>query len=437
MISRISIDTRSMQVGDTFVAIQGEKYDGHNFLSKAIEKGATNLIIDRNDIDISKIPEGINIIKVENCTEFLAQEARNRLLNLETQVIAITGSVGKTTTKNAIVAVLSNFFDVISPKGNLNTLLGVSITVLNEINKPNQKFVVEVGTYQRGNIAVFCKYIQPSVVVVTNVQPVHLERMGTIDNIAIAKGEIVEAVDANGTACLNWDDFRVKAMRSKCSGKIISYGVSLDADVKPSDIKVEIPLLGDYKVYTALAAYSVGHAFGLSGDEINLGLSNIKSEKGRLNKLKGKNNITVLDDSYNASLSSALDALKVLERDDSRRRVAILGDMLELGSEEDASHEDVILTALKIADILILVGDRMNTAYKKIKELQTKKAFIFSNYRLAIDQIGEIYQPVVGDLVLVKGSAGMRMEKLVEFLLAPDINPANVLVRQEQGWKSN
>jgi UDP-N-acetylmuramoyl-tripeptide--D-alanyl-D-alanine ligase len=435
MFPKLSIDTRSIQPGEIYVAIRGENLDGHNFISQAVALGASGVIIDK-DIDTFIIPSEVSIVRVPNCLEYLAEKAKERIAQFSPEIIGITGSVGKTTTKNAVVSVLREAFDVITPKGNLNTLLGVSLSILNDLTRANTKLVVEVGTYQIGNIANFCNWIRPNICLITNVQPVHLERMKTIENIAQAKGELVEAISSQGTACLNWDDFRVREMKSKCKGNIIFYGIAEQALINPSCLTNKIPLLGEYRTYTALAAYSIGFVLGMHKDFILNGLSKIKPEKGRLVILPGKDRISIIDDTYNASLMSTLTAINVLKSQQAKRRIAILGDMFELGIEEEKSHHDVIQYAFANVDKLILVGARMKKyGQVALDSKENKNVSFFDDLKSTIKMLEETTFFQTGDIVLVKGSAGMRMEKIVTILLDESINPAEVLARQEKSWQ--
>lgn len=433
---RYSIDTRTIKPGEVFVAIRGDRFDGHDFIKLAVEKGASGLVVEK-DISYEAIPSNVDIVEVSNSTEYLAVEAEKRIENLQPLIIGVTGSVGKTTTKNAIASVLKQVFPVTVTQGNLNTLLGISLTVLNQITDKNQKFVAEVGTYQRGNISNICKFIKPSISVVTQIQPVHLETMGTIENITLAKGELVEALDESGTACLNYDDFRVRSMNNRCKGRVVYYGTAPQADVTPDQITTEIPLIGSYKVYPAMAAYCVGQVLGLSNELINIGLANLQPEKGRLAKLPGRNNSVILDDTYNASLVSTLASLDALKNLPAKRRIAILGDMLELGSEEKNAHNQAVKYASQTADIVILVGIRMQAALKE----NDSKVEVLACYETSKDAVTaltkkEIHFPISGDLILIKGSAGVRMEYITKLLLDPDIDPKDVLVRQEVGWQN-
>jgi UDP-N-acetylmuramoyl-tripeptide--D-alanyl-D-alanine ligase len=434
---RYSTDTRALQPGDTFVAIPGERYDGHDFILEAIERGAVGLVVER-DVSRLSIPSHVCVTWVDDSIHYLANEASKRIRRLKPDVIAVTGSVGKTTTKDAIATVLSQVMPVVAPRGNLNTLLGLSLTILNALSKEEQKLVIEVGAYQKGDIACTCSFIPPTISVVTNVSPVHLERMQTMANIAAAKSELVEALPASGVACLNWDDHRVRAMASYCKGKVLYYGQYSGADVGPECITADIPLLGAYKIYVALAAFCVGHCLGLSSDAINQGLAKLAAPKGRLSILPGIGGITIIDDTYNASLVSTLAALEVLGKMATKHRIAFLGDMLELGEEEEASHREIVRLASEITDQAVLVGPRMALAAHQANLEQGRQISTFAQSTDVVEALraGQVYQPRSGDWVLVKGSASVRMERIVKQLLDPGTKASSALVRQDASWSS-
>lgn len=436
---RYGHDTRTLQPGDYYVAIRGERYDGHNFIAEALNKGAAGLVVERDPHELPgvRLSRDVKVLQVDDSTTYLAQEARARLASLGCDVVAITGSVGKTTTRRAVVTVLEQTYTVVTTQGNWNTLLGLSLTVLNELTSPEQKFVAEIGIYHAGEISHVCQYIQPTISVVLNVQPVHLETMGTIENIARAKGELVDCLPPDGIACLNYDDQRVRAMHSRCRGRVLYFGTHPDADIRPERITTDIPLLGDYKTQTGLAALAVASCFDMPNELINQGLARLTGEKGRLMTLPGVNNTTLIDDTYNASLSSSLSALEVLRRQPAVRHVAFLGDMLELGSEESASHRVVLTWALEVAEQVILVGPRFAQAAKHLNARHPQRLALFPDAQTAAEALsdGRFYRPAPGDLLLFKGSAGVRMERLVAHFLSPDLDPAVLLVRQEASWQ--
>jgi len=430
-----SSDTRTLQPGDIFVAVRGERTDGHAYLAEAVARGAGGLIVEPDTPDV---PSGVQVLRVPDPVVHLGELARQRLAELRPTVVAITGSMGKTTTKNAIATVAAQARPVLATKGNLNTLLGISITVLNELRQalPGQVLVAEMGAYQPGDLAQICEYIPPDISVVTNVRPVHLERMGSIENVALAKGEIVDALTERGAACLNADEPRVRPMTARCRGRVLLYGTGPEAELRPELITVPIPLLGAYQVYTALAAYSVGRCLGLSDAAINAGLAALKPEKGRLKGLAGRNGSRLIDDTYNASRDSMLAALEVLAGQPAARRFAVLGDMLELGSVEQAAHREVVARALAAADGVVLVGPRLAAAAAELGLAGRALAqFASSNEAGQAQAAGALLAPRPGDLILIKGSEGMRMERVTEHLTAPEVDNAKELPRQNVAWK--
>jgi len=435
-----SSDTRTLQAGDTFVAVRGERTDGHAYLAEAVARGASMLIVESN-ADTAGVPGGVEIMRVPDTTVYLGKMARHRLAEHHPTVVAVTGSMGKTTTRNAIATVAGQGFPVVAPKGNLNTLLGLSLTVLNGLHTTGCVMVAEMGAYQRGDLAQICEYIQPDISVVTNVRPVHLERMGSLENVALAKGEIVDALTERGTFCLNADEPLVAGMAPRCRGRVLAYGVQTPAAITPALIQAPIPLLGAYQVYTALAAFSVGRCLGLNDAAINAGLAQLKPEKGRLKRLPGLNGSWLIDDTYNASRDSMLAALEVLvatvelSGQPMARRMAVLGDMLELGSVEQAAHREVVARALAAADQVVLVGPRLAAAADELGAGPRVTRFANSKEAGAAQAAGDLLHPQPGDLILLKGSEGMRLERITEHLVAPDVDRARELPRQDVAWK--
>jgi UDP-N-acetylmuramoyl-tripeptide--D-alanyl-D-alanine ligase len=443
-MARYSSDTRTLEPGDFFVAVRGERTDGHAYLAQAVARGAAGLVVEAG---AGNVPAGVEVVRVPDTVVYLGELARQRLSELRPTVVAVTGSMGKTTTKNAIATVAARAGPVLATRGNLNTLLGVAITVLNELHAPAHVLtanggddagvlVAEMGAYQPGDLAQICQYIHPDISVVTNVRPVHLERMGSIENVALAKGEIVDALSPDGAACLNADEERVRPMAARSRGRVVLYGRGPGAEVTPGLIRVPIPLLGAYQVYTALAAFSVGRCLGLSDEAINARLARLKPEKGRLKPLPGLNGSRLIDDTYNASRDSMLAALEVLAGEPAGRRLAVLGDMLELGSVEQAAHREVVARALEIAEAVVLVGPRLRAAADALG-LTDKALACFANSKEAgqAQAAGEVLAPRAGDLILIKGSEGMRMERVTEHLVAPEVDKAKELPRQDVAWK--
>ena len=422
-----STDTRTLQPGDTYVAIRGEVHDGHRFIPQALAAGATGIITEQ-DVDV---PEGIEVTRVENSVDWLVENASAKVLASDARVVAITGSVGKTTTRAAIHAVAAESFPVVASEGNKNTPLGLALMLLNREIPAGAVLVLEMGARFKGDIRELCEAFPPDVSVVTNVKGVHVETMGSIEGVAREKSEIVRALSPTGIACLNGDDDHVRAMANLHTGPSLLYGTSPTCDLGPGLVTATLPILGDHAMHTALAAFAVGRALDMDDAAINNGLAKILPEKGRLVRLRGANGSTLIDDTYNASPDAAVAALHVLRQLDGSRHIACLGDMLELGETEVEQHADVLRAALELADGVIAVGPIMAQAANGLA-VQT----IASSTELAeAIRAGTVDFPRAGDVVLVKGSQGTRMERVSEALLHPDLDPADVLPRQSTSWR--
>ncbi|HYE95359.1 MAG TPA: UDP-N-acetylmuramoyl-tripeptide--D-alanyl-D-alanine ligase [Rubricoccaceae bacterium] len=428
-----STDTRTLQPDDVYVAIRGERYDGHDFIPQAIEKGASGIVTERA-VDV---PDGIEVVVVEDSVGYLVGEATAKLRQLRPGIVAITGSVGKTTTKAAVLAVLREAFDAVASEGNKNTPLGLSLFLLNREITPETKLVLEMGARLAGDLRELCTYFPPTISVVTNVKGVHLETFGSLDGVQREKSELVRALGRAGTACLNGDDPRTRAMAEVNKGRTLLYGTGADCDVRPDRITADLPILGDPAVYAALAAMSVGQSLGMTDEQINRGLARIEPEKGRLNRLRGRNGSTLLDDSYNASPETTIAALRVLGTLEGTRRIAFLGDMLELGPTEVEEHARVLREAIASADVVHAVGPIMGRAVATLPPDLQGSVVTHPTSSSVVEGLraGEFYEPQPGDVVLVKGSQGTRMERISEALLRPDLDPADVLPRQAESWK--
>jgi len=429
-----SIDTRTLREGDTYIAIKGERYDGHDFVQEALRRGASKAIVERaiegvNENRLSIVPDTISHI---------AEVAHNKVKRADARVIAITGSMGKTTTRKAVTQVLQAAGPVVSSVGNLNTVLGLSLTLANSDLETNTYLVLEMGAAKRGDLKEICQYFKPDISIVTNVRGVHLEMLGSIEGVQQEKGELVRALDATGIACLNADDPRTRAMTAECKGRHLLYGMAADADITPSEITAEVPLLGEHVIYILLAAFAAGTAVGLPPKAINEALCRLKPEKGRLNPLPGKNGSTLIDDSYNASPDAVKVALDVLRQQTAQRRIAFLGDMLELGTMEREAHKVVLLKAIQDADLVYGCGPRMQTAAEELPATLKRRMHCLSDSREFERELtrGRVYQPESGDVILVKGSQGARMERISRVLLAESISPESVLPRQTEAWLS-
>lgn len=385
---KVCLDSRTIKPGEYFVAIKGERFDGHAFVPEALKKRARGVLEEQD----------------------LYRLAKEKIDTLKPLVIAITGSYGKTATKEMVYRVLSTEFRVHRTRGNLNTPIGVSSEVVNGLKPKHQIFVAEVGMDRLGEISKTCAIIKPKIGIITAVGEMHLEKLGTLRNIKKAKTELLEALPKEGMAILNYDDPNVREIARSFGGKKVWYGLSKGAQLGPRDIKgLRLKLLGKVNFSNALAAYAVGRYFKIPRGKIFRALESLKPMKGRLHLLKGKKGSWIIDDTYNAGPRSMKEALDILSEFPAKRRVAILGDMLELGDREEKSHQEVIRYALARVDLLIPIGERMKSALHTLLYEEKGEGKVISFNQLTLQE---------GDVILVKGSRGMKMEEVVNHLLS-------------------
>ncbi len=450
IITDASINSRQVIPGSLFVALRGERVDGHDYVGDAISSGACYALVQReipgdyNRLDLrgNTIPDvdpGLKsplILLVNDSLRALQQIARFWRSRLDLRVIGITGSVGKSTTKELIASVLEQRYSTLKNPGNLNNEIGLPLTILG-LSEGHQQAVLEMGFYIPGEIEFLCEIAQPQVGVVTNIGTVHAERAGSQDAIAQGKAELVQALPPapEGTAILNFDDPRVRAMADLTNARVLFYGLDPQADLWADQIEglglegihfrlhfrretlyMKVPLIGRHSVHTALRATAVGLVEGLNWQEIINGLRAGHTQL-RLAAVRSESGALLLDDTYNASPQSMMAALNLLD-EMSGRKIAVLGDMLELGRYEWQGHEMVGRRAAEIADRLITLGERgrmiaaaacrMGFSPEKVTELDdSEQAIVFLQENLKAN-----------DVVLVKGSRGMRMDRIVAALEA-------------------
>lgn len=458
-ISEVVIDSRQASPGSVFVALPGEATDGHDFVADAFQRGAIAAIthqpaatcekgrtIERNrDVTGQAITQVPLCIQVEDTLKGLQQLALFWRKKFSPRVIGITGSVGKSTTKELVWAVLSTRFSTLKSKGNQNNEIGLPLTLL-KLNATCERVVLEMGMYAIGEIALLCQLAQPHVGVVTNVGPVHLERLGTIDRIAQAKSELVQALppaEDTGVAILNYDDERVRKMATKTKARIYTYGLSPDADLwatevtsaglegirfafhyKDEIIHARVPMLGRHSVHTALRAAMVGLAEGLAWEEIIAGLQSLpRSAQLRLVAVPGPNQSTLLDDTYNANPASTIAALNLLDDLSATKKIAVLGEMMELGSYEEEGHRKVGCRAADVVDMLITVGPRTRFIVDEAQAcgLDSSQILELENNQAVIADLQEMLEP--GNMVLLKGSLACGMSEIVTALTVEEPAP--------------
>jgi UDP-N-acetylmuramoyl-tripeptide--D-alanyl-D-alanine ligase len=451
-IPHVTIDSRQVQASSLFVALQGEQRDGHEFISDALARGAAAIIaearggrglgpnvhlIDSTSQRVAGLqPSPLSlpsVFIVESSLRALQQLSAFYRRKFKCEAIGITGSVGKSSTKELIAAVMRQRYNTLKSEGNLNNEIGLPLTVL-QLNEAHKRAVLEMGMYALGEIATLCEIAQPRLGVITNVRPVHLERLGTIERIAQAKVELVKALPRDGYAILNGDDPRALAMKDQTRARVFCYGLDSQCDLWADEIeslgldgigfalhyggermRVRVPLLGRHSVHTALAAASVGLVENLSWDEILRGLRDVAAQL-RLIAVPAENGATILDDTYNASPASSLAALNLLAELDGRK-IAVLGDMRELGVEELRGHQIVGGRAAQVVDVLIAVGARGKWIGEAAREtgLASDKIYFVEDNPHAIEILRKVTR--AGDMILIKGSRGMQMEEIVNALV--------------------
>ncbi len=435
----IERNSREVVPGDLFIAVQGEVHDGHTFVADAAAHGAIAALV-REDWAAGQTDPHLPLIVVTDPVEALQRVAAARRARLDIGVVGVTGSLGKTSAKETIAAVLGARFRTYRSPGNMNSEIGLPLSIL-EIGPDIEMAVLEMGgAYAMGEVALLAQIAQPQVGVVTNVHPIHLERMGTIEAIAQTKCELPASLDVSGFAVLNGDDFRVCAMADSTPATVLTYGSSAANTLWFSDLEtfgndgiafdlhglwpsrhISLPLAGAHSVELAMAALLTGHAFGLELDEMLEPLRD-RNVQIRLVPLAGPNGSRLVDDTYNASAPSMLSAIRVLQETPAKRRIAVLGGMRELGSETDIQHRIVGEAAARSADRIYTYGElalKLANAAASAASVDGSRVYVQS---FRDDQREELTATLLseltdGDLVLLKGSRGLEMERIVQALV--------------------
>ncbi|MGI6217619.1 MAG: UDP-N-acetylmuramoyl-tripeptide--D-alanyl-D-alanine ligase [Coriobacteriales bacterium] len=440
-------DSRQVVPRCAFLAVKGERVDGNDFIPQALDAGASFIIATEvpSDEIIERARENdVAIAVVEDHIKAMQQLADYSRGKMDARVVGVTGSSGKTTTKNIIAKVLGSEFKTTATAANQNNELGVPNTVLSA-DKDVQALVVEMGMRGFGQIENLCKFVRPDVGVITNIGVAHEELLGSQENIAKAKSELISSLpDGRGTAVLNGDDpFTPRIMEfADVSGKGIStvlFGMGGGCDVRASDVvyskagcpsfevtfpdkrtvHVDLPLLGSHNVMNALAAAAVGYVLDMPVERIANALNSAKGQAGRQEIVAARNGVVVIDDTYNAnpdSMRAALSLLQMMEADG--RKVAVLGDMGELGEKSPEMHEEVgRLAAETGVDVLVTVGEQAEhiAAGARGAGMPPDKVIECLEVNRAIEALEDLLSQ--GDLVLVKASRFMELEKVVKGLV--------------------
>jgi len=426
-VTRISTDSRTLQRGDLFVAIRGQNFDGHAFIGQASERGAVGGVVERTWK--GDVPPSFALIRVLDPLEAYHQIAARYRQSLSLKVVAITGSNGKTSTKDFVAAVLGRRFRVTKTEGNFNNHVGLPRTML-EASSEDEIAVWEIGMNHPGEIAVLARLAAPDVALITNIGLAHIEFMGTREAIAKEKGALAEAIGIGGTLILNADDSFSHEIAKRTAGKVIFAGTK-EGTVQATDLRqsasgseftilegahrcrAQLPVPGLHMVQNALLAIAAGRLFGLSIEDCAAGLASAPLTKARL-QIKTIRGVEFIDDSYNANPDSMQAALRTLvELETDGRRIAVLGQMAELGDESERGHREVgeAAAALKV-DQLIAIGDTAATIAEAARNAGLKNARTVSSPKAAADALVEEVSP--GDLILIKGSRSARTELVLE-----------------------
>ena len=446
VITEAGIDSRQVIPGSLFVAIPGERVDGHDFVADAFQHGASFALIEHaipgsfrtlplaqgQPIGLQNFQDAPLCLLVENTLAALQQIAHFWRRKLDLRVIGITGSVGKSTTKEVIAEVLAQRYRTLKSPGNMNNEIGLPLTIL-RLSHGYERAVLEMGFYVPGEIAFLCDIALPEIGVITNIGTVHAERAGSQEAIFNGKSELVKALPANGVAILNLDDPWVRKMAELTLASVFFYGLDPAADLWADEVEglgleglrfrlhyqqeilhVHIPLIGQHSVHTALRAAAVGLADGLTWQEILDGLRQGHTQL-RLTAVRTERGALLLDDTYNASPESMLAALNLLSELDGNK-VAVLGDMLELGQYEIQGHEMVGVRAAEVADSLVTVGRRGHiiAAAARRAGLESRKITEFEDTDEVVAHLRKSL--TTEDVVLVKGSHDLRMDRIVTAL---------------------
>ncbi|MBE5805712.1 MAG: UDP-N-acetylmuramoyl-tripeptide--D-alanyl-D-alanine ligase [Clostridiales bacterium] len=434
-----SKDTRTIKDGDVYIGIKGENFDGNKLYKEAFEKGASVCIVQNINIEENEYEKykNKNLIVVEDTIEALQKIAKYKRELYKIPVIAVTGSVGKTSTKDIIASVVGVKYNVLKTQGNLNNHIGLPLTILGL--KEHNALVVEMGMNNLGEISTLSKIAKPNIAVITNVGTAHIGNLGSRENILKAKLEILDGMDENGVLIINNDNDMLQSWN--CSNKkinVITYGIENNSNVKAINIDLQesassfdveyninnskvsienviVPIGGTHFVYNALCAVAIGKKLNISNEEIKNGINNFVLSKNRMEIINLKNDILLINDCYNANYDSMKAGIEYLAKTKANKKIAVLGDMLELGEFSYELHKKVGEEIIKNnIDILVTVGQMAEVIYNTVKEKNTN-VYMCENNCKAIETLKSIIHNK--DIIYVKASNGMRFKEIIDGLM--------------------
>lgn len=433
--SRISIDTRTLQPGDVYVALKGARFDGHDFIAEAVKKGAIGIIGERIPAQLRDSQVAF-LLEVQDSLPVLQKIAYGYRKKFTIPVVAITGSNGKTTTKELASSILSTMYRTFVTPGNFNNHIGLPLTLL-QLEREHEVVVLELGTSSLGEIDALAKISEPTIGVITCIGQSHLEGLKSVKNVLAAKMELIDNLPAGGVAILNHDDLYLRKVTAELKRQVISFGVHNGATVLAKNSRVDyekqslsfvlnyageevpvtVPIVGEHNVSNALAAACVGIALHVPLEKIVHGFRKFHPIAGRMRILHFRG-AWILDDCYNANPDSVQAALVVLTKfSPAQRRIAVIGDMLELGKFSKQKHEEIgKMIGQAGIDMLYTIGLQADVVGRTARRygLSLQKIRVFEPHAhelLALDLCGFVTK---GDVVLVKGSHGLHLEKIVE-----------------------
>lgn len=428
---KFSKSTKEIQPGDVYIGFKGERFDGGMFYEDALKQGAKGCIINKiADLEIKNIPNKF-VIQVDDTVEAIAQIAKLKREKYNIPVIAVTGSVGKTSTKDIIYSVVSQKYKTLKTQGNMNNHIGMPMTILRL--EEHEALVIEMGMNHFGELRKLTQIAKPTIAVITNVGTAHIGNLGSRENILKAKLEILEGLQENGSVVINNDnDLLNKWQAENKKYKVITYGINNKStniaqnityndngskyELYPEKQIIAVPVGGEAFVYNSLAAISVGKILNIPMSKIIEGIKKFELSKMRLDIQKTKKGYTVINDCYNANYDSMKSAIEYLKAFKANRKIAVLGDMLELGEFAKELHEKVgKIVAENNIDILITVGNEAKNIADVAKENGVTHIYKFDNNQEAIKQLEKLL--VVDDAVLIKASNSMNFKEIVDVLL--------------------
>ena len=431
-VTGVDTDSRTIHPGALFIPLVGERFDGHSFLNAALEGGAAGCLTAR---ERESYQPGKFYIKVEDTLRAFWKLARHYREKFHIPVVAVTGSVGKTTTKDMVAAVLSTKYRVLKTEGNFNNTVGLPLTVM-RLSREDQVCVLEMGMSKKGEIDALAAIAQPDIAVITNIGDAHIESLGSRAGILSAKCEVLPHVREPGLVVLNGDDPLLSGLRVSCPLPMVFCGTGEGLDYRGTDVegdgrsrlsctvhtpamtaRVEIPALGGHMVYPVLTAMAVGEKLGLTEEELVQGVLRFAPTKMRMNIVERGEGITILNDAYNANPQSMRAAIEVLSSGAAPYKIAVLGDMLELGPFSQALHEGVgEYVGRSDVDCLVTVGEQAAWLCRAAERSGVPLCYACSDKEEARAVLERALRP--GSTVLVKASRGMALEELVDYLVS-------------------